>query len=238
MRKETKIKDIIRSGSRGNADHGWLKSQHTFSFADYHNPAMMGFGSLRVINEDYIEPGQGFGTHPHKDMEIITYVIEGALEHKDSMGNGSVIRPGDVQRMTAGTSIFHSEYNHSSEDRVHLLQIWILPEQNGLQPGYQQEFFAPDEKRNQWRLVGSRDGRGGSLTIHQDVDLYASRLENGHPLKHRFEEHRHGFLHVVAGVIQLDGQRLAAGDALATSDQATLTLQATEDSELLLFDMG
>ena len=230
--------DIIRSGSRGNADHGWLKSQHTFSFADYHNPAMMGFGSLRVINEDYIEPGQGFGTHPHKDMEIITYVIEGALEHKDSMGNGSVIRPGDVQRMTAGTGISHSEYNHSSEDRVHLLQIWILPDQNGLQPGYQQEFFAPDERHNQWRLVGSRDGRGGSLTIHQDVDLYASRLENGHPLKHRFEEHRHGFLHVVAGAIELDGQRLAAGDALATSDQATLTLQATEDSELLLFDMG
>lgn len=238
MRKVTKIMDIIRSGSRGNADHGWLKSQHTFSFADYHNPAMMGFGSLRVINEDYIEPGQGFGTHPHKDMEIITYVIEGALEHKDSMGNGSVIRPGDVQRMTAGTGISHSEYNHSSEDRVHLLQIWILPEQNGLQPGYQQEFFAPDERHNQWRLVGSRDGRGGSLTIHQDVDLYASRLENGHPLKHRFEEHRHGFLHVVAGVIELDGQRLAAGDALATSDQAALTLQATEDSELLLFDMG
>ncbi len=230
--------DIIRSGSRGNADHGWLKSQHTFSFADYHNPAMMGFGSLRVINEDYIEPGQGFGTHPHKDMEIITYVIEGALEHKDSMGNGSVIRPGDVQRMTAGTGISHSEYNHSSEDRVHLLQIWILPEQNGLQPGYQQDFFAPDERHNQWRLVGSRDGRGDSLTIHQDVDLYTSRLENGHPLKHRFEEHRHGFLHVVAGAIELDGQRLAAGDALATSDQATLTLQATEDSELLLFDMG
>ncbi len=230
--------DIIRSGSRGNADHGWLKSQHTFSFADYHNPAMMGFGSLRVINEDYIEPGQGFGTHPHKDMEIITYVIEGALEHKDSMGNGSVIRPGDVQRMTAGTGISHSEYNHSSEVRVHLLQIWILPEQNGLQPGYQQEFFAPDERHNQWRLVGSRDGRGGSLTIHQDVDLYASRLENGHPLKHRFEEHRHGFLHVVAGVIELDGKRLAAGDALATSDQAALTLQAREDSELLLFDMG
>ncbi len=230
--------DIIRSDSRGSADHGWLKSRHTFSFADYHNPAMMAFGHLRVINEDYIEPGQGFGTHPHKDMEIITYVIDGALEHKDSMGNGSVIRPGDVQRMTAGTGVSHSEYNHSSEDRVHLLQIWILPEQNGLQPGYQQEFFAPDKKRNQWRLVGSRDGRGGSLTIHQDVDLYASRLENGHPLKHRFEEHRHGFLHVVAGVIELDGQRLAAGDALATSDQATLTLQATEDSELLLFDMG
>jgi hypothetical protein len=230
--------DIIRSDSRGNADHGWLKSQHTFSFADYHNPAMMGFGSLRVINEDYIEPGQGFGTHPHKDMEIITYVIDGALEHKDSMGNGSVIRPGDVQRMTAGTGVSHSEYNHSSEDRVHLLQIWIVPEQDGLQPGYQQEFFTRDDKHNQWRLVGSRDGRGSSLTIHQDVDLYASRLESGHTLEHRFEGHRRGFLHVVAGAIELDGQRLAAGDALTISDQATLSLQATEHAELLLFDLA
>ncbi len=230
--------DIIRSDSRGNADHGWLKSQHTFSFADYHNPAMMGFGSLRVINEDYIEPGQGFGTHPHKDMEIITYVIDGALEHKDSMGNGSVIRPGDVQRMTAGTGVSHSEYNHSSEDRVHLLQIWIVPEQDGLQPGYQQEFFTRDDKHNQWRLVGSRDGRGSSLTIHQDVDLYASRLESGHTLEHRFEGHRRGFLHVVAGAIELDGQRLAAGDALTISDQSTLSLQATEHAELLLFDLA
>lgn len=230
--------DIIRSDSRGSADHGWLKSQHTFSFADYHNPARMGFGSLRVINEDYIEPGKGFGTHPHRDMEIITYVIDGALEHKDNMGNGSVIRPGDVQRMTAGTGVSHSEYNRSSEDRVHLLQIWIQPEKNGIQPGYEQKFFAPDEKRNRWRLVGSRDGRGNSLTIHQDVDLYASLLEKGRALEHRFGGRRLGFLHVVAGAIESDGERLAAGDALAISDQATLTLRATQDSELLLFDMA
>jgi hypothetical protein len=230
--------DIIRSDSRGSTDHGWLKSKHTFSFADYHNPAMMEFGALRVINEDFIEPGKGFATHPHRDMEIITYVIEGALEHKDSMGNGSIIRPGDVQRMTAGTGVLHSEYNHSSEDRIHLLQIWILPEQNGLQPGYQQKFFAPERKHNQWRLLGSRDGRAGSLTIHQDVDLYASRLEKGHSLEHRFAEHRRGFLQVVAGAIESDGQHLAAGDALMISDQATLTLQATEDSELLLFDLA
>ncbi len=230
--------DIIRSDSRGSTDHGWLKSRHTFSFADYHNPAMMEFGALRVINEDFIEPGKGFATHPHRDMEIITYVIEGALEHKDGMGNGSIIRPGDVQHMTAGTGVLHSEYNHSSDDRIHLLQIWILPEQNGLQPGYQQKFFAPERKHNQWRLLGSRDGRAGSLTIHQDVDLYASRLEKGHSLEHRFAEHRRGFLQVVAGAIESDGQHLAAGDALMISDQATLTLQATEDSELLLFDLA
>jgi len=230
--------DIIRSDSRGSADHGWLKSRHTFSFADYHNPAMMEFGALRVINEDFIEPGKGFGTHPHRDMEIITYVIEGALEHKDSMGNGSIIRPGDVQRMTAGTGVLHSEYNHSSEDRIHLLQIWILPEQNGLQPGYQQKFFAPERKHNQWRLLGSRDARDGSLTIHQDVDLYASRLENGHSLEHRFAGHRRGFLQVVAGAIESDDQRLAAGDALTISNQDSLTLQATGDSELLLFDLA
>jgi redox-sensitive bicupin YhaK (pirin superfamily) len=154
------------------------------------------------------------------------------------MGNGSVIRPGDVQRMTAGTGVSHSEFNHSSEDRIHLLQIWILPEQNGLQPGYQQAFFAAERKHNQWRLLGSRDGRDGSLTIHQDVDLYASRLEKGHSLEHRFAGHRRGFLQVVAGAVESDGQHLAAGDALMISDQATLTLQATEDSELLLFDLA
>ena len=159
--------DVIRSDARGAADHGWLRSKHTFSFADYHNPSMMGFGKLRVINEDWIEPGQGFGTHPHRDMEIVTYMIDGALEHKDSMGNGSVIRPGELQRMTAGTGVLHSEFNASQDDQAHLLQIWILPERNGLEPGYEQKLFPREEKHNQWRLVGSRDGRDGSLTIHQ-----------------------------------------------------------------------
>ena len=167
---------LIRSDSRGSADHGWLKARHTFSFANYYNPAMMGFGSLRVINEDRIEPSQGFGTHPHNDMEIVTYIIDGALEHKDSMGNGSVIQAGDVQRMTAGTGVRHSEFNHSSEAPVHLLQIWILPEEDSLPPGYEQRNYSRDTKLNQWRLIAAREGRDGSLRIHQDVDLHASIL--------------------------------------------------------------
>ena len=159
--------DIIRSDSRGAADHGWLKSKHTFSFADYHNPSMMGFAKLRVVNEDWIEPGMGFGTHPHRDMEIVTYMIDGSLEHKDSMGNGSIIRPGELQRMTAGTGVLHSEFNHSVDDELHLLQIWILPATRNLEPGYEQTLFPRDAKLNQLRLVGSQDGRDGSLTIHQ-----------------------------------------------------------------------
>jgi redox-sensitive bicupin YhaK (pirin superfamily) len=191
--------DIIRSDSRGGADHGWLKSKHTFSFADYHNPSMMGFAKLRVVNEDWIEPGQGFGTHPHKDMEIVTYMIDGALEHKDSMGNGSIIRPGELQRMTAGTGVFHSEFNPSQEERAHLLQIWLLPERNGLEPGYEQKLFPSEEKRNQWRLIGSRDGRDGSLTIHQDVNLLASELEDGEEIHYDFDGRRRGFMQVVQG---------------------------------------
>ena len=230
--------DIIRSNSRGSADHGWLKSKHTFSFADYHNPSMMGFAKLRVVNEDWIEPGQGFGTHPHRDMEIVTYMIDGALEHKDSMGNGSVIRPGELQRMTAGTGVFHSEFNHSSEDQAHLLQIWILPERNGLEPGYEQKLFPREEKRDQWRLVGSQDGRDGSLTIHQDVSLLSTQLETGVELDYAFSGARHGFLQVVQGAIEIDGQSLAAGDAAAMQDQDSLVVRAIEEAELLLFDMA
>jgi len=186
---------VIRSEERGNADHGWLRSKHTFSFANYHNPSMMGFARLRVINEDWIEPGQGFGTHPHRDMEILTYMIDGALEHKDSMGNGSVIRPGELQRMTAGTGILHSEFNHSHEDMAHLLQIWILPERNGLEPGYEQKLFPAEEKRNRWLLVASRGGREGSLWYydavfealrsgwtHSLLDELATRLDELHNL--------------------------------------------------------
>ena len=230
--------DIIRSESRGGADHGWLKSKHTFSFADYYNPKMMGFAKLRVVNEDWIEPGQGFGTHPHKDMEIVTYMIDGALEHKDSMGNGSVIRPGELQRMTAGTGVFHSEFNHSKEEKAHLLQIWLLPEQNGLEPGYEQKLFPSEEKRNQWRLVGSRDGRDGSLTIHQDVNLLASELEDGEEVRYDFDGRRRGFMQVVRGSVEVDGETLEAGDALATQDHDSLTVRADKSAELLLFDMA
>lgn len=230
--------DVIRSDSRGAADHGWLKSKHTFSFADYHNPQRMGFAKLRVVNEDWIEPGKGFGTHPHRDMEIVTYMIDGALEHKDSMGNGSVIKPGELQRMTAGTGVLHSEFNQSADDKAHLLQIWILPERNGLEPGYEQKLFPADEKRNKWCLVGSRDGRDGSLTIHQDVSLYSTVLDANKAIDYEFEGRRRGFLQVVKGAIEIDGEQLVAGDAIATQDQAAMKIDATENSELLFFDMA
>ena len=230
--------DIIRSDSRGAADHGWLKSRHTFSFADYHNPSMMSFAKLRVVNEDWIEAGRGFDTHPHQDMEIITYMIDGALEHKDNMGNGSVIRAGELQRMTAGTGIMHSEFNHSMDDEAHLLQIWILPEQNGLEPGYEQKLFPPEEKSNRWRLVGSRDGRDGSLTIHQDVNLYSTELDENTALDYEFNGQRRGFIQVVRGSVDIAGQTLVAGDAIMTRDEQTLRFSAIERSELLFFDMA
>lgn len=229
--------DIIRADSRGAADHGWLKSKHTFSFADYHDPSRMGFANLRVVNEDWIEPGQGFGTHPHRNMEIVTYMIDGALEHKDSMGNGSVIRAGELQRMTAGTGVMHSEFNHSGEERAHLLQIWVLPEQNGLEPGYEQKLFPTKEKHNQWRIVGSRDGRDGSLTIHQDVSLSSTVLDPGSEIDYKFDG-RHGFLQVVRGKVEIDAEQLSAGDAVANQDQPGLSINAIEEAELLLFDMA
>ena len=234
--------DIIRSETRGSANHGWLDAKHSFSFADYHDPDRMGFGSLRVINEDRIEAAMGFGTHPHRDMEIITYIIDGALEHKDSMGNGSVIRPGDVQRMTAGTGVLHSEFNPQEDASTHLLQIWILPEQNGLTPGYEETSFSDDDKRNQWCLLGSRDGRGSSVTIHQDVDLAATILEPGQALDYTFAPGRRGYLQVVKGELafETDGveERLKAGDGATIADTDTIRLAAVEESELLLFDMG
>ena len=230
--------DVIRSGSRGAADHGWLKSKHTFSFADYHNPSMMGFGKLRVINEDWIEPGKGFGTHPHRDMEIVTYMVDGALQHKDSMGNGSVIRPSELQRMTAGTGVLHSEFNASDTERAHLLQIWILPERNGLEPGYEQKLFPVEEKLNQWRLVGSRDGRDGSLTVHQDIELWSTVLDAGASIDYAFHGRRRGFMQVVRGTVEIDEKALEAGDAVAIVDQQSLRFEATSDSELLLFDMA
>jgi len=230
--------EVVRSDSRGAADHGWLKAKHTFSFADYNNPDMMGFGPLRVINEDRIEPGQGFGTHPHRDMEIVTYIIDGALEHKDSMGNGSVIRAGDVQRMTAGTGVFHSEFNHSSEDVVHLLQIWILPREGSLEPEYEQQHFTREDKLNQWRLVVSSDGRDSSMTVHQAVEISAIVLEAGNESKHEFAGGHSGYLQIVSGSITANGEQLEAGDGAAIHDVDSLTFLATSEAEAILFDMG
>ena len=229
--------DIIRSDDRGGADHGWLQAKHTFSFADYHNPERIRFSKLRVINEDRIAPGQGFATHPHNDMEIVTYIISGAIEHKDSMGNGTVIQAGEVQRMTAGTGVLHSEFNHSKEDELHLLQIWIFPERQNLDPGYEQTLFTREQKLNQLKLVGSRDGRDGSITIHQDVDLYASVLENGQSVALGDVADRHVFVQLVTGSVEVNGERLSAGDGVQIKAESTVSISAQDDAELLLFNM-
>ena len=230
--------DLIRSESRGSADHGWLQSKHTFSFASYYDPARIHFGALRVINEDHIAPGQGFGTHPHNDMEIITYIVSGAVAHKDSMGNGTVIRAGEVQRMTAGTGVLHSEFNHSDKEDLHLLQIWIIPSEKGLEPGYEQTLFPREEKLNRLRLVGSSDGRDGSLTIHQDVDLYASVLEAGQHVALENVGDRRVFVQVVSGEIDVNGEALAAGDGLQIRNETSVTATARSESEFLLFNLA
>jgi redox-sensitive bicupin YhaK (pirin superfamily) len=230
--------EVFESDTRGSADHGWLKARHTFSFAEYYDPARVSFGSLRVINEDRIAPGKGFGTHPHRDMEIVTYVIDGAIEHKDSMGNGTIITAGEVQRMTAGTGVAHSEFNPSNDSELHLLQIWIFPEKNGLEPGYEQIRFPRESKLNRLRLIGSRDGREGSITIHQDVDLYASVLETGQSIEHRDVAGRKIFVQVVKGDIDVNGQSLTAGDGAKIEGVAELTVTATSETEFLVFDMG
>ena len=229
--------DVIQSESRGSADHGWLRAKHTFSFAEYQNPERVHFGKVRVINEDRIAPGKGFATHPHRDMEIVTYVIDGAIAHKDSMGNGTVITAGEIQRMTAGTGVQHSEFNHSKDKELHLLQIWIYPEKNGLEPGYEQTRFSRDEKLNRLRLVGSRDGRDGSITIHQDVDLYASVLEAGIEVSLELRPHRKVFIQVVDGVIAVNGQRLSAGDGAQMEDEQALQITGISEAEFLVFDM-
>ncbi|WP_421654440.1 pirin family protein [Leptothermofonsia sp. ETS-13] len=224
---------------RGSAYFGWLNSRHTFSFGEYYDPNHMGFADLRVINEDKVAPGQGFVTHGHRDMEIVSYVLEGALEHKDSLGTGSVIRPGEVQRISAGTGIMHSEYNASKTEPVHFLQIWILPEQKGIQPGYEQKTFADAEKRGKLRLVGSRDGRDGSITIHQDVNLYAALLNEEDEVSHPLASKRVAWLQVARGAVQLNGQTLTAGDGAAISNESDITLRgAAKDAEVLLFDMA
>jgi hypothetical protein len=229
---------IRRSDERGTADLGWLLSRHTFSFGDYYDPDHAGFGPLRVINEDRVRPGQGFGTHGHRDMEIISYVLEGALEHKDSIGTGSVIRPGDVQVMSAGTGIRHSEFNHSKTEPVHFLQIWIVPDRVGIVPRYDQKRFPDDHKRGRLRLVGSPDGRDGSIVIHQDVQLFAAILNESGQATHAFEEGRKGWLQVVRGSVEVNGRRLEAGDGAALQDEAALNVTARVDaSEVLVFDL-
>ncbi len=228
----------VRSAAdRGHANHGWLDSYHTFSFADYYDPQQMGFSVLRVINEDRVEPGAGFPTHGHRDMEIVSYVLDGALEHKDSMGNGSVIRPGDVQRMSAGTGVRHSEYNASKTEGVHFLQIWILPKSTGIAPGYEQKHFAPGELDGKLRVVASPDGRDGSVTIHQDACLYATRLANGAALAHALAPGRHAYVHVARGRVAVNGMPLATGDGARIESESRITFGNANDAELLLFDL-
>jgi redox-sensitive bicupin YhaK (pirin superfamily) len=226
------------ANERGHAERGWLDSHFTFSFADYHDPKHMGFRALRVINDDWIQPGRGFGTHPHRDMEIVTYVLEGALEHKDSLGTGAVIRPGEVQRMTAGTGILHSEFNPSPTEPVHLLQIWLLPAEHGLKPGYEQRRFPEAERRGRLRLVAARDGREGAVTIRQDADLYVGLLDAGESATHRLRPGRHAWLQVARGAVTLNGRPLQEGDGAAVSDEEALELTGREAAEVLLFDLA
>jgi redox-sensitive bicupin YhaK (pirin superfamily) len=229
---------VRKAQERGHARHGWLESFHTFSFADYHDPAHMGFRDLRVINEDRVQPGRGFGTHSHRDMEIVSYVLSGALAHEDSLGTGSVIRPGDVQRMSAGTGVSHSELNPSPTEPVHFLQIWILPERDGLAPSYEQRHFPAAERAGRLRLVASRDGRDGSLRVHQDVAVHAALLGPGHAVAHALRPGRHAWLQVARGRCTLNGVALEVGDGAAVSDETSLRLERADDAEVLLFDLA
>ncbi len=230
--------NIRRSNERGHANHGWLDTNFSFSFADYYDPQFMGFRDLRVINEDRIEPGQGFPKHGHRDMEIITYMISGELSHRDSMGNGESIRPGEVQRMTAGTGVLHSEFS-SETDKTHLLQIWILPEEKNLQPGYEQKLFPSEEKQGKLRLIASRGGDDGSVHINQDVRLYASILTEGDEVSHELGDGRHAWIQVISGSLNVNGEQLAAGDGAAVTDEAMLNIRSmAESSEFLLFNLN
>jgi len=228
---------IRRSDARGYADHGWLKSFHSFSFAEYFDPAWMGWGNLRVINEDRIAPGTGFGTHGHRDMEIISYVLEGNLAHKDSMGNVKGIPPGDVQRMSAGSGVRHSEFNHAPDQTTHFLQIWIEPNVKGIDPGYEQKRFAEAEKRGQLRLVASPDGAQGSVSIHADAALYAGLFAGSETAELALDPKRKAYVHLVRGALEVNGQRLLAGDAALIADADVITLARGEDAEVLVFDL-
>ena len=224
--------------ARGAANLGWLDSRHTFSFGEYHDPRHMGFGPLRVINEDRVQPGKGFGTHGHQNMEIISYVLEGALEHKDSIGTGSVIRPGDVQRMSAGSGIRHSEFNPSEKEPVHFLQIWLMPEKDGIAPGYEQKTFSRQDKEGNLRLIASRDGRDGSVVIHQDASVYASIPGAGKTVELALAPQRLGWVQVARGAAEIEGKKLKAGDGVAITDQTSVAIKAaTDDTEVLVFDL-
>jgi redox-sensitive bicupin YhaK (pirin superfamily) len=229
---------IRRAAERGKADHGWLLSFHTFSFADYYDPAHLGFRALRVINEDRVAPGEGFGQHGHRDMEIISYVLEGGLEHRDSMGTGAVIRPGDVQRMSAGTGVVHSEYNASRQEPVHFLQIWIQPDRRGVAPSYEQKTFSQADKAGRLRLVASPDGGDGSVSLHADARLFAGVLAAGETVEHALAPGRHAWVHVVRGRAQVNGVALAAGDAVALSEERTVRIEGIDAAEVLVFDLA
>ena len=229
---------IRRSNERGHFDHGWLNTYHTFSFDQYYDPRYMGFRNLRVINEDFVAGGRGFPKHGHRDMEIITYILEGALKHEDSMGNGSVIRPGDVQRMTAGTGVRHSEENASPTERVHLLQIWILPNTVGLEPSYEQKAFTEDERRDQLRLIASEDGREDTVQVHQDVSLFASILPAGAEVERAMNEQRYAWIQVARGAVNVNGERADQGDGVVAIGESSLRIRAEEDAEILLFDLA
>jgi len=229
---------IRKAEERGHFNFGWLDTNHTFSFGEYYDPRFMGFRDLRVINEDRVAPGRGFPTHPHRNMEIISYVLEGGLEHRDSMGTGSVIRPGEVQRMSAGTGVTHSEYNHSRSEPVHFLQIWITPNQMGIRPGYEQKMFGDEEKRGKLRLIASPDGDQGSVTIHQDVKVYATRLEAGEEVVHEIRPGRHAWVQIARGAAEVNGQLLGQSDGAAVSEEQRLTVAGREQAEVLVFDLA
>jgi redox-sensitive bicupin YhaK (pirin superfamily) len=229
---------IRRSKERGFADHGWLRSFHTFSFAGYYDPKHMGFGALRVINQDRVAGGQGFGSHGHEDMEIISYVLDGALAHEDSIGTGSTIRPGDVQRMSAGTGVVHSEFNASPDEEVHFLQIWIVPEKKRQPPSYEQKAFSEEDRRGKLRLIASRDARDGALTVHQDVDIYASLLGAGDHAQHALRPGRRVWIHVARGKVAVNGTELGPGDAAAITEAGPIELNGADGAELLLFDLA
>jgi redox-sensitive bicupin YhaK (pirin superfamily) len=229
---------IRRADERGHADHGWLDSYHTFSFADYYDPAQMGFRSLRVINDDRVKAGQGFGTHPHRDMEIVSYVLEGSLAHKDSMGTGSVIRPGDVQRMSAGTGVLHSEFNASKTEPVHFMQIWLLPGQRGIEPSYEQKTFGPDEKRGRLRVVASPDARDGSVRLHTDAVIHAGLFGQGELGELVLAKGRHAWVQVASGHVKVNGKELKAGDGAAISSEPLVKVEGIDDGEVLVFDLA
>jgi quercetin 2,3-dioxygenase len=229
---------VRRAGERGGGNHGWLNTRHTFSFSDYYDPRHMGFRDLRVINEDRVAPGQGFGAHGHRDMEILSYVVSGGLEHRDSMGNGAVIRPHEWQRMSAGTGVRHSEANASESEPVHFYQIWILPETDGIRPSYEQKLFSPEEKTGKLKLVASRDGREGSLKIHQDVKVYNSMLASGDEVFYQPGADRHAWVQVIKGEVNVNDTTLLAGDGVAISAETAINIKAGEEAEIILFDLA